>query len=275
MVTPARNDSQLRSVPLIGPSFAGQPSTSNAWWSDYMSFVAKNNVAPDEYTWHTLGSSTDPVNDVQNNVATMKSFYSSTGAPSKGYCVNEYINSGDERMNAANAWNIARLERYDISGLRANWLSRSELHDFLAELIYRPNANSAYQPNGAWQMYKYYAQSMTGYRLGTSGSTDRVLDVFATYNANDKKVRILTGVRAQTGDWEISVTKMSSLGFPASGSVIIQTWGFDDVGLRGVSNGPSDRGTYNHTYSGNTLTFPIYQTTDDAKTAWAFEFTRP
>lgn len=169
---------------------------------------------------------------------------------------------------------MCRLERYNTSGLRANWLSRGELHDFLAELVYRPNANSAYQPNGAWHMYRYYAQDMSGVRLGTDGSADGVLDIFSTLS-DDGVVKILTGVRARTGTWEIEVRNMEALGFPANGRVEIKTLGFDDVGLRGVSNGPSDRGLFTHTYEGGVLRFPIYQTQQDLKTAWAFEFRRP
>lgn len=239
-----------------------------------MRFIANNNVAPDQYTFHILGPSTDRLNDLEWTVQAMNDFYRSTGAPSRPFCVNEYINSGDERQNAANAWHIARLERYDTTGLRANWLSTWELHDFLAELVWRPNANSAYQPNGAWQMYRYYAQQMTGQRLTTTGSTDGILDIFATLG-NDGVVRILTGVRRGTGTWEIEVRNLGALGFPANGNLVIQTWGFDDVGLRGVSNGPSDRGTFQHTYTGGVLRFPIFQTTEDRTTAWAFEFRRP
>lgn len=119
-------------------------------------------------------------------------------------------------------------------------------------------------------MYRYYAQNMTGVRLGTEGSADNVLDIFSTLG-NDGVVRILTGVRARTGTWEIEVRNSKTLGFPDSGQITIQTFGFDDVGLQDVSNGPSNRGIYTHTYEGGVLRFPIYQTKQDMKTAWAFE----
>lgn len=111
-------------------------------------------------------------------------------------------------------------------------------------------------------------------RLSTQGSSDGVLDIFSTLGS-DGVVRVLTGVRARTGSWEIEVRNLQALGFPASGQITIQTRGFDDVGLRGVSTGPSDRGTYTHTYDSGILRFPIYQTDQDLKTAWAFEFKRP
>jgi hypothetical protein len=122
-------------------------------------------------------------------------------------------------------------------------------------------------------MYRYYAQDMAGTRLNTTGSPDRVLDVFSTLGS-DGVVRILTGVRRGTGTWEIEVRNLQALGFPSNGNVNIRTWGFDDVGARGASNGPSDRGRNSHTYTNGVLTFPIYQTSQDRTTAWAFEIRR-
>lgn len=236
-----------------------------------LQYIVAQNVVPDQYTWHILGPANDPVADLQNNVVTMDSFFARYGAPKRSYCINEYINSGEDRVNAANAWHMARLERYNATGLQANWLSTGELHDFLAELVYRPNAQSSYQPNGQWQMYNYYAQSMSGTKLTTTGSGDRALDVFATLGS-DRKVRVLAGVRAQTGTWEIELRNLVALGLPVSGSLTIQTLGFDDPGLRSVVTTPRSRGTYTHTYSGGVLRFPVYQTQVDAKTALAFEF---
>ena len=236
-----------------------------------MQYIVAQSVPPNMYSWHILGAASNANADLQANVVTMNSFYSLYGAPKRAYTINEYINANEDRMNAANAWHIARLERYNATGLRANWLSGGELHDFLAELVYRPNAQAAYQPNSAWMMYRYYAQDMVGTKLATSGTADRALDVFATRGA-DKKVRILTGVRAQVGTWEIEVRNLAAIGLPAAGTLTIQTWGFDDTGLRGVSTGPSNRGLFTHTYAGGILRFPIFQTDVDAKTAWAFEF---
>ncbi|KAH9222795.1 hypothetical protein DL95DRAFT_502219 [Leptodontidium sp. 2 PMI_412] len=242
-----RADGITRTVPLIGPSYAGQPHSDNPWWTEFMQYIVAQNVVPDQYTWHILGPANDPVADLQNNVVTMDSFFARYGAPKRSYCINEYINSGEDRVNAANAWHMARLERYNATGLQANWLSTGELHDFLAEL------------------------SMTGTKLTTTGSGDRALDVFATLGS-DRKVRVLAGVRAQTGTWEIELRNLVALGLPVSGSLTIQTLGFDDPGLRSVVTTPRSRGTYTHTYSGGVLRFPVYQTQVDAKTAWAFEF---
>jgi hypothetical protein len=48
--------------------------------------------------------------------------------------------------------------------------------------------------------------------------------------------------------------------------------GFDDAGHFGAVAEPSDRGVYGHQYSGDSVTFPVFQTPQDEHTAWAFEF---
>lgn len=60
-----------------------------------MNYIVANNVAPDQYTWHLLDSTTNPSNDMKFSVATMEGFYSSARAPRKGYSVNEYISGFD------------------------------------------------------------------------------------------------------------------------------------------------------------------------------------
>ena len=37
---------------LVGPSSAGQPSTSNSWWVAFVKYVVANKVVPDQWTWH-------------------------------------------------------------------------------------------------------------------------------------------------------------------------------------------------------------------------------
>jgi hypothetical protein len=111
---------------------------------------------------------------------------------------------------------------------------------------------------------------MTGVRAQTTSSGDGVLDIYTTIGSD--KVRTLTGVNLQTGTWYITIESLSSVGLPTSGSLNIQTWGFDDKGHFGEVNAPSDRGIVSHPYSGNSVSFPVYQTSQDEHTAWGFEF---
>lgn len=107
-----------------------------------------------------------------------------------------------------------------------------------------------------------------GRRVKTSGSTDRLFDVYATIGTD--RLRVLCGVRLQTGTWQLTLQGLSSIGKAASGSVNIQTWGFPNTGGHfGRLDAPTDLGIVAHTYSGDSVTFPIFQT--DTSTAYAFE----
>jgi hypothetical protein len=204
---------------------------------------------------------------------------STYGLPSKPININEYA-VFDEQVPAGSAWWISQLERIDAHGLRGNWLSGYELHDFLASLLSKPNADTSdysatatgYYTTGDYQTYKYYNQNMTGHRVGTLPSSDLKLDAYATVG-DDGYARVLVGVRITEGTWELQLNDLSSLGLPTSGTLDIQTWGFqvnaDDVHY-GEVDGPTNLGVVGHTYSDNTVTFPVYQV--DTTTAYAFEF---
>lgn len=198
--------------------------------------------------------------------------------PTKPININEYATYAEE-CPAGSAWWISQLERINAHGLRGNWLSGYELHDFMASLVSKPNAETAYSatstgyfPVGDWQVYHYYFANMTGYRVGTTPSSDMKLDAYATVDTSTKMAKILVGVRITKGTWELELNSLSSLGLATSGTLNVHTWGFpaaSDVHF-GEVDGPTDLGTVAHTYSGNSVTFPIYQV--DTTTAYAFEF---
>ncbi|KXT08898.1 hypothetical protein AC579_8463 [Pseudocercospora musae] len=266
-----RQDPSLNSVLISGPSFASPPSTSSTWWTNWLARVVQDNIIPDQYTWHEEPG--DPANDIPR----LNALLSQHNAPSRPININEY-GAFDQQTSVGAAWWISRLERYNVIGLRGNWLSTCKLHDFMASLLGKGDTNSCtgtgYYGNGEFQVYKYYNRNMTGTRAGTTGSGDGKIDVYSTIGTNG--VKILTGAQ-QAGTWYVKVDKLSSVGLPTSGSLTIQTYGFEDKGHFGRVDGPSNRGTnavglFTHTYSGDSLTFPIFQTSQDLKTAWGFEF---
>ncbi|KAI8312651.1 hypothetical protein K4K59_005761 [Colletotrichum sp. SAR11_240] len=206
-------------------------------------------------------------------LVTFNNMRSAAGAPEKPININEYLNLADELNPAATAWHLSRFERYNTSGLRSNWRGGpdgSHLRDFLASLIWRDNENLPYHPNGDWQALKYYNLNMTGYRAGTTGSEDRIFDVYATVG-NDK-VRALAGVRVKTGTWALTFKNLSAVGLPPAGELKIQTWGFTYEIPEAELDAPTDRGIATHSYTNDEITLAIYQTEEDWKTAWAFEF---
>ncbi|RHZ54011.1 glycoside hydrolase family 39 protein [Aspergillus thermomutatus] len=260
-------------VQLSGPASAGEPLASNTWWNNWASFVASNKSIPDQYAWHMEGGGGDLLSAQDGLVHWQKTY----GLPGRPININEYA-VYNEQVPAGSAWWIAQLERINAHGLRGNWLSGYMLHDFLASLLGKPNAETAYSatgtgyyPNGDYQVYKYYNRNMTGHRVGTLPSSDLKLEAYATVG-DDGYARVLVGVRITQGTWELQLNELSALGLPTSGTLNVHTWGFpvaSDVHY-GEVDGPKDLGWYGHAYSGDTVTFPVYQT--DTTTAYAFEF---
>lgn len=259
-------------VPLIGPAYSGWPSLSNSWWTGFASFVKSNSSIPDQWVWHMEGGS----GNMGTAYSGLQQILSTYGLPQKTVNIDEYGTKA-EQVPSGTAWWISQLERYNAIGLRGNWLSSWSLHDFMAGLLGKPNAGTSaysptaagYWPNGEWQVYRYYNLNMTGHRVGTSASADAKLDTYATVGST--QVKILSGVHITAGTWQITVNSLSSVGLPTSGTLNIHTWGFPNTGGSfGSVTALNDLGTVAHTYSGNSLTFPIYQV--DTTTAYAFEF---
>jgi hypothetical protein len=223
-----RSDSALYSMLITGPSLANQPVSSNTWWTSWLQAVKTNNVVPDQYSYHLEGATTAEDNDLQTTNQTLGALLTQYGLPSRQININEYGNSGEQVPQGAAFW-ISRFERYDAIGLRGNWQGGCVLHDLFANLLTKsanPNACTAvdYQPAPEYPVYEYYNMNMTGNRVATTGTGDRQMDVYATVGGG--KVRVLCGVRLNTGTWYITIDKLSAVGLPTTGTVNIQTWGF-------------------------------------------------
>jgi len=262
-------------VQTSGPCLANAPESSDTWWTNWASFVSGNGSIPDQYDWHMESGS----GDMQTSVANLNTILSTYGLPQRTININEYA-IYNEQVPCGGAWWISQLERVNALGLRGNWLSAAALHDFMAGLVGKPNAGTSaynasgggYWPTAEFQVYKYYTQNMTGYRVATTPTLDISGDVYATVDRTQKVARLLIGARVTTGNWNIQLNGLSTIGLPTSGTLNIHTYKFS--GNSGDHeqefDGTTDLGVYGHTYSGNTVTFPIYQT--DAVTTWAFEF---
>lgn len=124
-----------------------------------------------------------------------------------------------------------------------------------------------YVPAGDWQVYKYYAVDMTGERVNTNGSADRLFDVYGTFD--DDKVRILAGSRVTAANWSVQVENLMSVGLPEEGEVAVQAWKFPGPTQWSVEFAPVDAGVRTMVYSGNKLVLPV---STDNTTRHAFEF---
>ena len=267
-----RERPEFNSVEIMGPSMQEGATADYIWWSQWLQAVSSNGIPPDQYSYHLLyGNNVD----LRRYNQTLSDLLVQYGLPERQVNVNEYARP-EEQVPSTSVWFLSRFERYDTFGLRANWASACQLHDFLANLVTKPGApdssecgTTGYQPNGQWHAYAYYGSSMTGRRVASEGSEDGVADAFAT--VGDDRVRILAGVRQQVGTWQLQISGLESVGLPADGTVSVQTYAFNDNGLYGAVDGPEDRGVVDHKVSGGTVTFPIYVPEADVDTAFAFE----
>jgi hypothetical protein len=278
-----RTHKRLRANPAMdpvlisGPSLAYRPFPDNTWWTDWLEAIAENDAVPDQYSYHLEGETDDPTNDLQNTNTSLAELLQEYVLPERQININEYANFNEEIPAGAAFW-ISRLERYDAIGLRGNWLSGCQLHDFMASLLTKPGGEDGtasctqkrYHPNGEYQVYKYYNLEMTGHRVATAGSGDRILDVYTTVDEN--KVRTLAGVRLEEGTWYVEVNNLDTVGLPRSGQLNVQTLAFIDRGHWGRVNAPQDRGVSRIKYHGNSVTIPVHQTAQDRNTSFAFEF---
>jgi hypothetical protein len=184
---------------IVGPSYAGVPTTNNgAWWNQYLDYVKANNAVPDIISWHSLPG--DPV----ANVAAANATLDSRGIPHpRPYQINEY-GASNEQNPADGAWYITRLERAGADGLRANWASGGNLHNDLGNLLIH-DSTGQYRPKGEWWVYRFYA-TQTGTVVATTPSAG--YDAYATKDSGS--ARILIGGGRTTGNISVSLNGLDS-----------------------------------------------------------------
>lgn len=271
----AKIRTEFPNVPIVGPCTSSQPSTSNGWYQQYYPFIKSNNSVPDIYCWHEE----TPGDDVQNSIANNEAALANYGLPTKPTIINEY-GIPEEQVPGTDIWFISRFERTNTRGLRGNWASHYSLHDYFAHLLGKPGADancqstscetsSGYWGNGEYGVYKYYATSMTGNRLATTGSADNLFDVYATAGSTADSIKILAGSRMRAGSWNIVVKNLDAFGLPPSGTITIHTWHFTFANGIFGNEPPSDQGNFDHPYTNNELVFNVGP---DSTTGYAFEF---
>jgi Ricin-type beta-trefoil lectin domain-like/Glycosyl hydrolases family 39 len=183
---------------IVGPSCACVPSTTHAWWNQYLDFIRANNVIPDIISWHSLPG--DPV----ANVAAANTTLGSRSIPHpRPYQINEYAASNEQNPGDG-SWYIARLERAGADGLRANWAGGGNLHNDLASLLVR-NAAGQHQPKGEWWVYRFYG-SQVGQIASVTPSSG--YDAFATKAAGSAKV--LVGGGRTTGNIAVNLRRLDA-----------------------------------------------------------------
>jgi hypothetical protein len=245
---------------ISGPSSAHSPTRDSSTWDTWMARIVQNDAVPDIYSWHQIGSwERDP----DSTIPDFNALRQRHNTPQKPIDINEYA-WPDEQNPATSAFFFGQLERYNLRGMRANWGSGSDLHDLMANLVFK--RGNTYVPNGEWYLYRYYAR-MTGNKVATTASSDKKFDAFATVSGSVAKV--LAGTRTVQAAYEIKVSGLSALGLPQSGTVGVRTLRFDWKGNSVDTGDAINLGVRQVTYSGNTLTLQHQQPTNS--TAFAYE----
>lgn len=276
-----RQDAALAPMLISGPTLAYSPQPSNSWWTSWLKAIKGNGTIPDQYAYHLEGGTTDINNDLQTTNASLTSLLKQHNLPQRQVNINEYASSS-EQVPAGAAWWISRFERYDTIGLRGNWMGGCMLHNLFANLLTSRGADARsacapkpgdYAPAPEYWVYRYYARNMTGERVATTGSGDRVFDAYATAGGGGQEdgvvVRVLAAARVAKGTWYLKISGLT----PASGQVSVRTFAFrGGSSVYAVAAAPQDLGVVKHQVSGGEVTLRVDQT--DTATAWAFEVSK-
>ena len=192
---------RFQDATIVGPSTASEPSESDEWWNAYLDFVAANHVVPDIISWHEIGGLAHGQDPVASRAA-VEHMLAIRGLRVHDFQVNEYAEVTQQNPGQS-AWFIARIERAEVDGLRANWGAGPQLHDNLASLL--THGRDEYALLGDWFTYHSYA----GQRgVVVASEPDGALDVFATrLTENGGQARLLVGNHGgATGTVAIVVT---------------------------------------------------------------------
>ena len=197
--------------------------------------------------------------------------------PIKQFIINEY-GAPAEQQPGGSAWIISRLERLKIPGLRGEWAGADALHDYLANLLSKPYANTAeysatgeeYFATGDWRVYQCCETEMTGWRVAIKGSAVGLFDVYATSDGITSTVKILGGPRLALGTWAIEAHGLSDLFFWPRSKLRVRTLLFDWNRTYGYVGLPVDMGITKYPYENDVVSWTV--TPETNHTAYAFEF---
>lgn len=266
---------QFPNAKVTGPSYGHLPNFAGPVmnYTEWARFVQQNGSVPDLMSLHFLY----PNGDLELSINTWQGILSAAGVDYAGvWNVQEYGNP-DQLYPSGAAWNIAQLERMNAPGLRANWVSGLELHDYAANLLSKPKSGQSYDelatgyyPAREFPVYSYYRQKMQGIRVQTVMTPNTLSDAYAVICDSGRTLRILSGTRPATGTWQIQINSLSAIGLPTSGSVTTRVIQFNSAPtLYDAVDLPFDQGAATWYYGDDYLVWTIFQ--DDPELTWAFE----
>ncbi len=237
-------------VKVAGPNFSVYNSSA---YQTFFEFCQKNNCLPEYITWHELQ---------KDKLATFKSHCDEV----KGYVETYYQNSGIDPIIFVNE--TVNFDDVGNPGALVNWLSIFEEEDVYASLPYWGLANSlnelaadANKPNGAWWVYKWYAQ-MTGKKaplvledVGEPGAYGRLYGLVST----DEKAGIIYSLfGGQAGKQTVSIENIRSTKmFQNATMAHVKLYSTKYTGQQGFADGIPVEFEGNLAFSGDDLVLAI------------------
>jgi hypothetical protein len=180
---------------IEGPSCACNPTAT--WFTTYLDYVKASGVIPNILSWHALPG--DPATDAAN----ARSELAARGMTVSGLDVNEYGAFGAEQQPGPSAWYIARLERGNLDGSRANWGMVGQTPSLYDTLGWLTTANTG-QPMGQWWVYERYADQ-TGLRTSITAGASNAHDGIVFQDSGAKKSIAVLGATPSASTGSVTV----------------------------------------------------------------------
>lgn len=237
-------------IKVAGPNFSVYDSSA---YRTFFAFCQKNDCLPEYITWHELQKDK------------LKSFKSHCDEV-KGYVETYYADSTIEPILFVNE--TVNFDDVGNPGALVNWLAVFDEEDTYASLPYWGLANSlnelaadANKPNGAWWVYKWYAQ-MTGKKtpltlenIGDPGAHGRL---YGLTSVDEDAGIIYSLFGGQAGKQTVSIENIiSTKMFAGADKAHVKLYSTKYTGHHGFADDVPVEFEGNIAFSGNDLVFTV------------------
>lgn len=179
---------------ICGPNYSSYREKAMESW---IAFCVENDCMPDYVTWHEL--QTDKIEKFDAHLSHYRALESEYGLAEREVIINEYAPPSDCSVPGKLVNWIALFEENKVSGCLPYWHNAGNLDDLAA---------SNNEPNGAWWLYKWYAD-LSGQTLRLETSTKRTeLYGVAAADSTKKSASLLFG--GASGSAEIVLENMTA-----------------------------------------------------------------
>lgn len=237
-------------IKVAGPNFSSYDGNA---YKTFFEFCQKNDCLPEYITWHELQ---------KDKLATFKSHCDQV----KKYVETYYADSDIEPILFVNE--TVNFDDVGNPGALVNWLAVFDEEDTYASLPYWGLANSMNElaadtnkPNGAWWVYKWYAQ-MTGKKtpltLENIGGPDAYGRLYGLTSVDDDAGIIHSLFGGQAGEQTVSIENIKSTEtFQNADKAHVKLYSTKYTGHHGFADDIPVEFEGNIAFSGNDLVFTV------------------